>query len=116
MRTNVTPEHMLNLLLLEAAFDDKARRAIDRTGRTHFREHELNDVLWLPMHPLADVGDVRKNRLLVTLTRELRRRDGVPPPCGGQKSWVCCMELNVEAAEELKNIILCQPPLQEPAG
>jgi hypothetical protein len=67
---DVPAEDVLDLLLLEAALDDEARGAVDGAGRAHLREHELDDVLGLSVHALADVADVREDRLLVALARE----------------------------------------------
>ena len=69
---------MLNLLLLEATLDDETAGTVNGTGRTHFREHVLDNVLRLPVHTFADIGDVGEDRLLVSLAQDLRRRDGVP--------------------------------------
>jgi hypothetical protein len=77
-RTNVPTQHMLDLLLLEPALDDQSRRAVHGPGRTHLGEHELDDVLRLPVHPFTDVADVREDRLLVALTSERGRSDRVP--------------------------------------
>ena len=43
----VATEDVLDLFLLEAAFDDEASGTIDGAGGTHFGEEELNDVLRL---------------------------------------------------------------------
>ena len=93
---------MLNLLRLEHALDDKTARAVDRTGRTHFGKHELDDVLRLSVHTLADFGDVGEDGLLVSFAQHLRWRDGVTLACRIPQRWVCRVQLGVEAIEELR--------------
>lgn len=107
--TNVSPEDMLDLLLLEATLDDEARRTIDGASRSHFGEHELDDVLGLPVHPLTDIGDVGKDCLLIALTSELRGCDRVPPACGGKEGRVCSVELRIEATKELRSGTSSEP-------
>lgn len=75
---------MLDLFLLEATLDDKAPGTIHRAGGTHLGEHVLNDVLRLPVHTFADIGDVGKDGLLVAVTQKLWRRDRVPLADGGE--------------------------------
>ena len=94
---------MLNLLLLETTLDDKASGAVDGAGGTHFREHVLDDVLGLPVHTFADVGDVGEDRLLVTFTCELRRRDSVTFAGGSEECGVGGMELGIESVKELED-------------
>lgn len=77
MLTNVLPKDVLDLLLLETAFDNKPACCINRSSSTHFREHERDDVLRCPAHPLADFCDVRKNGLFVPLLEKLRGWDRV---------------------------------------
>ena len=77
-RTDVTTKDVLDLLLLEATLDDQPTGAVHGTGGTHFCEHVLDNMLGLPVHPLADVGDVGKDRLLVPFSVDRGGRDGVP--------------------------------------
>ena len=100
-RTDVTTQNVLDLLLLETTLDDKAPRAVDGAGGTHFREHVLDDVLGLPVHTFADVGDVGEDGLLVAFTCELRRRNCVTFAGGGKECGVRGMELSVESVKEL---------------
>ena len=86
--TDVPTQNVFDLLLLEATFDDKTPRTVDGSGRTHFCEHVLDDMLRLPVHTFADIGDVRKDGLLVSFTKDLRRRDGVPLAGGREEGRV----------------------------
>ena len=99
--TDVPTEDMLDLLLLEATLDNETAGTVDRAGGTHFREHVLDDVLGLAMHTLANVGDVREDGLLVSFTKDLRRRDRVPLPCGREQCGVGCVQLAVEPVKKL---------------
>lgn len=99
--TDVPTQNVLDLLLLEATLDDKAPGTVHRAGGTHLREHVLNDVLRLPVHTFADVGDVCKDGLLVAVTQKLWRRNRVPLADGGEEGRVGGMKLGVEAVEEL---------------
>jgi hypothetical protein len=72
---NVTPENVLNLLLLESTLDDEAARTVDGTAGTQFGEQELGDVLVGTLHPLANLGNVGEDGLLVAFTETLRGRD-----------------------------------------
>ena len=92
---------MLDLFLLEATLDDETTRAVDGTSGTHFGEHVLDDVLWLPVHTLADIGDVGEDGLLVAFTQDLRRRDRVTLAGGCEEGGVGCVKLAVETMEKL---------------
>ena len=92
---------MLDLLLLEATLDDETTRAVDGTSSTHFGEHVLDDVLWLPVHTLADIGDVGEDGLLVAFTQDLRRCDCVTLAGGREEGGVGSVKLAVETMEEL---------------
>ena len=54
------------------------------------------------MHTLADVGHIGKDGLLVPLTHDLWRRDGVTPAGRSEESGVGDMELAVEPMQELR--------------
>ena len=99
--TDVPTEDMLDLLLLEATLDNETAGTVDRAGGTHFREHVLDDVLGLPVHTFADVGDVGEDGLLVAFTCELRRRDGVTFAGGGEECGIRGVKLSVESVKEL---------------
>src|SRR5690242_16176792 len=68
---NVPPQHVLDLLLLETTLDDQAARTVDGTAGTQFSEQELSDVLVGTLHPLANLGDVGEDGLLVSFTETL---------------------------------------------
>jgi hypothetical protein len=72
---NVPPEDVLNLLLLETTLDDQTAGAVNGTASTQFGEQELGNVLVGTLHPLANLGDVGEDGLLVSFTETLRRRD-----------------------------------------
>ena len=88
MHTNVATEDVLDLLLLEPTLDDETAGTVDGAGGTHFREHVLDDMLRLPVHTFADIGNVGEDRLLVSFTEDLRRRDGVPLAGGREEGRV----------------------------
>lgn len=71
-RTNVSPQNVLHVLLGVTTLDDESVRTIDRTTRSQLGKEERNDVLVLSVHLLANVGQVGKDRLLVTLSKHLR--------------------------------------------
>ena len=75
--TDVLPQNGLKLLLLEATLDNQPTGAIHGTRGTHFCEHVLDDMLGLPVHPLADIGDVGKDGLFVSFSQDLRGCNGV---------------------------------------
>ena len=85
--TDVPTQNVFDLLLLEATLDDKATGAVNGASGTHFREHVLDDVLRLPMHTSADLGDVGEDGLLA-LSHDLRGRDREPLACGLQERGV----------------------------
>ena len=109
-RTDIPTEDVLDLLLLEATLDDKTAGSIDGAGGTHFGEHVLDDMLWLPVHTFADIGDVGEDRLLVAFAQDLRGRDGVPLAGRGEKGRVGCMQLAIKAMKELGNRLSVQVP------
>ena len=86
--TNVPTENVFDLLLLEATLDDKTTRTINGAGGTHFCEHVLDNMLRLPVHTFAYVGDIGEDRLLVSFTEDLRGRDGVPLAGGREEGRV----------------------------
>lgn len=98
--TDILSQHGLNLLLGVTTLDHQTLSTIDRTGCTEFREQELDDVLWLPVHPSANVGNVGKQRLLCTVTCHLRRSDRVASLLT-REFGVVRVQKREEAAEEL---------------
>ena len=87
--------------MLELATNDQPARAVDGTGGTQLGEHELDGVLWLTMHTLANIGDVAEDGLLVSFSHELRRRECVALAGRVKQGGIRCVQLGVETPEEL---------------
>jgi hypothetical protein len=51
---------LLNLFLLEAAFDDQPAATIYRARSTQLSEQELSHMLFCSFHTFADLGNVRE--------------------------------------------------------
>ena len=83
--TDVASQDVFQLLLLKFTPDDKPLAAVDRPTGTQFGKQELRDVLIESLHTLADIADVGKDGLLITLTQHLRRGDLVTPPAVTRK-------------------------------
>ena len=62
--TDITSQHVFNLLLLETTFDNQTACAIDGTSCTHLREKILNNVVGWPSHTFADIGNICEDTLL----------------------------------------------------
>lgn len=77
-RTDVSPQNVLDLLLLETTPDNQPPATIHTSSRTQLSEQVLNDMLRLPVHPLADITDVGEDTLLVSFPVNARRGDRVP--------------------------------------
>ena len=60
MHTNVPPQNIFDLFLLETTLDDQSLATVDGPRSTQLGKQELNDVFWLPVHLLADILDVCK--------------------------------------------------------
>ena len=86
--TDVTSEHVFDLFLLEAAFDNKTTGPVHRPGCTHFSEHELDDMLWLSVHSFTDIGDVGEDRFLVSFSHDLWGSNCVAFCTGREKGGV----------------------------
>ena len=100
-RTDVSSQDVLDLRLREATTDNEAARAVDGARRTQLGEHELDSVLWLTMHTLANVSDVAEDGLLVSFSHELRRRECVALAGRVKQGGIRCVQLGVETPEEL---------------
>ena len=96
--TNVMPENVLDLLLLEFTTDDESTSTIHGSSCTQFSEKVLYSVLWRPVHTLADIRDVREHCLLISFSCDARRCDNVSLAGVGKESWVGGMQLAVEAS------------------
>ena len=78
--TDITPQDVLNLLLLETTLDNETSGSVNRAVRTHFSKHELNNVFRRSVHPLANITHIRKHGLLVPFTENLRGSNSVSFP------------------------------------
>ena len=97
---NIPSQHILDLLLLEAALNHKSFTPVDGTRCAELREQKLRDVLVVAVHALADLGDVGEDGFLVALAETLGRWDFVGARATGEDVWVVLIELVVEAREE----------------
>ena len=97
--TDVSSQHVLDLLLLEFALDDETACAVDGSGGAHFSEEELDDVFGLSMHAFADVGHVGEDGLFVALAMDRGRCDGVALPGGVEERGVGGVEGGVETGQ-----------------
>lgn len=70
---DVPPQHVLDLLRLEAALDDELGVAVDGTARAQLGEQKVQQVLRLSMQRFADFGKVGKRRLLGAHAQHLGR-------------------------------------------
>lgn len=77
--TDISPQHVFNLLLLETTFDDETPAAVDGAAGSQFGKQVGCNVLVGPLHPLANLGNVGKDGLLVTFAQALRWWDLVTP-------------------------------------
>ena len=73
--TDISPQDVLNLLLLKPPLDDQAPRPVNTARRTQFSEQELCNMLIRPFHPPADLSNVGEYGLLVPFPKTLWRRD-----------------------------------------
>lgn len=95
-------EQHSKLTLNVTTLDDQPSASIDGSTGSQLGEEELDDVLGLTVHTLADVGHVGEDGTLVALAEELRRGNGVLFLAGGaRKGRVGGVEKSKEAAEEL---------------
>lgn len=74
---------------------------VDGSARTQLGEEERDDVLVLAVHPLADVGQVTKDGLLVALLLNGRGRDVVPAAVSG-KLGILVAKNTESTGEELR--------------
>lgn len=73
---DVSSENVFDLLGLETTTNNETLGAVDGTDSTQLGEKELNDVLWLTVHTLADVDDVGEDGLLGAISSNLRWNHG----------------------------------------
>lgn len=101
---NVSPQDVLDLLLLETTLDNETAGAVNGTTRTQFGEQELGNVLIGTLHPLTDLGDVGKDGLLVSFTETLRWRNLIALDAVAGKIGMLRVEEREESVE--KHIVL----------
>ena len=63
--TNISSKNVFDLLLLKPPLDDQSSRPVNAAIRSQLSEQELSDMLVLPLHSLANVGNVGENGLFV---------------------------------------------------
>ena len=97
---DVSSKNVFDLLGLETTTDDETLGAVDGTNGTQLSEEELDDVLWLTVHTLANVDDVGKYGLFGTISGDLRRDHGELLLVAGEGGVLCTKRLE-DAAEEL---------------
>ncbi len=72
---DISPQHILNLLLLESTLDDQTSATINGTARTQFSKQVGSDVLISSLHAFANLRNIGENGLLVAFTQTLGRWD-----------------------------------------
>jgi hypothetical protein len=85
---NVAAQNVLNLFRLESTLDDQSSRAVGTAARTHFSEQERCDVLFASLQTFGNVWEIGKNRLLVSFSETLRRRDLVALSTTNSEIWM----------------------------
>ena len=85
------------MLLLETALNDQTPSFGDGTARTQLSKQKLGDVLLGTLHPLANLGEVCEDGLLVAFTHTLRGRNLVALGARAGKVGMCGMEQRKEA-------------------
>jgi len=85
---DVTTKNVFYLFLLEATFDDQTARSVYRPSCTHFSEHELDDVLRLSVHSFTDIGNISKDRFLVSFPHDLWGSNSVTFGAGREEGGV----------------------------
>jgi hypothetical protein len=69
--TDVSPQNIFDLLLLEFSFNDKAPTSIYATSCTHFYQQETDNMSRLTVHTTTDITNVCKYGLLVAFAMDL---------------------------------------------
>lgn len=96
--TDIMPQNVLDLLLLELATDNETTGTVHRASCTQFGEQVLDRVLRWSMHTLADIGNVCEHRLLVSFSGNAGRSNDVSFARVGEEGGVGSMELAVETS------------------
>lgn len=98
--TDISPQDVLNLLLLEATLDDQPSRSVYTAGRPQLSEQELCHMLVRSLHTLAYLSDVGEDGLLVPFAKTLRRRDFVAPRSTRQQVGVVVVQQGEKSRKE----------------
>lgn len=99
--TNIPPQYILNLLRLESSLDYQPVTTIYRSYRSQLSKEILHDVVWLSMHPLANVDQIGKGSLLGSISSDLRR-DNCVLLLVSREGWVVGSKCTKESAKELR--------------
>ena len=71
--TDITPENVFNLFLLEPALNDQPPATVHTAACAQFGKQELNDVFWLAVHLFADVANIDEQGALTTFSLDVWR-------------------------------------------
>ncbi|KAL3960842.1 hypothetical protein ACCO45_005959 [Purpureocillium lilacinum] len=99
-RTDVFPDHVLNLFLLESALDDQSPAAVNGAVGAQLGKQVGGQVLLGTLHALADVGNVGKDGFPVAFAHALGRRDLVALGAAEGVVGVLLGQLAEEAVEQ----------------
>jgi hypothetical protein len=90
-RTDVSSQNVLNLLLLKSALDDQPSRTVYGPRGAHLSKEKLDYMLGLPMHSLADLGNVGEYGFFIALPVNGWWSNRVSFPGGIQQRRVRCV-------------------------
>lgn len=97
--TDVPSQDVLHTLLRIPSLDDQSLLSIHTSARSQFGKQKLHQMLWLPVHSPANLGQVGKHGLFRSFTGDLRRNQGefllVPSQLG-----VVRVKQGVESSQE----------------
>lgn len=85
---------------------------VDGSRRAQLREEELDDMLRLSPHLLADLGDVGEDGALRAITVHARRRDGLLLAGAGAERGMRLVQQAEEAPEQLDVLVVARGLLQ----
>lgn len=98
-RTDISPQYILDLLLLETTPDHQSSATVHTTAGSQFSKQELHDVVVGPLHPFADINDIGKNGSPIAFAQTLRGGNLVGLGSAGEKIGM----MAVDKAEETSN-------------
>ena len=70
IHTDIPPQHILYLFLLESPLDNKTTSAIHAPRSSHLRKQELNNVFRLSVHSFTDIRDICEDRFFVSFSMD----------------------------------------------